>query len=119
MTELLMNNTFKTMSCFEELPRETEESHEKLQSEEPVSRTRLECGNSRINSRSTNHSIVLSVAILLQIWPPLLQLSSVLKRCEVLTAFRMMLALSWLLAPYGFVDRCQRFRETCCLHIQG
>jgi hypothetical protein len=27
--------------------------------------------------------------------------------------------VSWVLAPCGFVDRCQRFGETCCLHLQG
>jgi hypothetical protein len=30
-----------------------------------------------------------------------------------------MMLVSWVLAPCGFVDRCQRFGETCCLHLQG
>jgi hypothetical protein len=30
-----------------------------------------------------------------------------------------MFVLSWVLAPCGFVGRCQRLGETCCLHLQG
>jgi hypothetical protein len=31
----------------------------------------------------------------------------------------MMLMVFWALAPFGFVDRCQRFGETYCLLLQG
>jgi hypothetical protein len=30
-----------------------------------------------------------------------------------------MLVLSWVLAPCGFVGRCQRFGEICCLLLQA
>lgn len=31
----------------------------------------------------------------------------------------LILVLSWILAPCGFVGQCQRFRETCFLYLQG
>jgi hypothetical protein len=40
-------------------------------------------------------------------------------RVKVPTAANMMLALSWVSTPCGFVNVWQRFGETCCLHLQG
>jgi hypothetical protein len=37
-------------------------------------------------------------------------------RIDILTVVKMMMFL--LLAPCGFVGRCQRFGETYCLHLQ-
>jgi hypothetical protein len=30
-----------------------------------------------------------------------------------------MMVMSWVLAPFGFVGRCQCFGETRCLYLQG
>jgi hypothetical protein len=38
---------------------------------------------------------------------------------EVLTAVSMMMAVFWVVASCSLVQVCQRFRGTCCLHLQG